>query len=253
MTVALNEPEAKTETETARATAMAIVKTGSDPSFEALFATHLARVYSLLFRLVGSREEAEDLALDVFLRLHRQPPRDAAESRHRLAGWLCRVASNLGLNALRAEKRRRRYEEAAERSRGATAQAGPATDQDPATALERAGTRRQVRLVLAAIKPRSARLLVLRHSGLSYAELAEAPPLSGRATIPGLQLPVEATLARGAFPPGRRHCRPPISPGRDRRGRGVMAVLTIARLTFHEALRRRILLAALDFSGSPSF
>ena len=45
---------------------------------------------------------------------------------------------------------------------------------DPATALERRQERGQVRQTLSAMKPRAAQILILRYSGLSYAEMAAA-------------------------------------------------------------------------------
>jgi RNA polymerase sigma-70 factor (ECF subfamily) len=139
----------------------------SDAWLEAAFLEHWNRVYAVLYRLVGERDEAEDLALETFWRLHSRRLR--LQDELGLAGWLYRVATNLGLNALRARQRRGRYE----------AQAGrqvlsEARWDDPAEAVEKAQERQQVRTVLARMKPRSARLLVLRHSGLSYAEIAAA-------------------------------------------------------------------------------
>lgn len=136
-------------------------------AFEAIFHAHWTRVYAVLFRLVGDRAEAEDLALEVFLRLYRRPP--ARERGDSLCGWLYRVATNLGFNALRARKRRQRYEQEAGRLALEVA-----SGHDPEVEAERAEEREQVRSVLARMKPRSAQLLILRHSGLSYAELAAA-------------------------------------------------------------------------------
>lgn len=137
------------------------------PPFDQLFSQHWPRVCAVLFRLVGDRDEAEDLAIEVFWRLYRDPPSSTSDDH--LAGWLYRVATNLGLNALRGRRRRVHYEE-----RGAllhpNADAGP----NPATEAERSIERAAVRQVLARMKPRSAQLLTLRHSGLSYAELARA-------------------------------------------------------------------------------
>lgn len=130
--------------------------------FEAIFNEHWHRVCGVLFRLVGDRDEAEDLAVEAFWRLYRRQPQDL-----NLAGWLYRVATHLGLNALRSRKRRRRYEQEA----GILALTHQ-TPNDPAAETELLEQRRNVRRVLAEMRPRSAQLLILRHSGLSYGEIA---------------------------------------------------------------------------------
>jgi RNA polymerase sigma-70 factor (ECF subfamily) len=99
----------------------------------------------------------------VFYRLHERPP----EERCKLGSWLYRVATNVGLNALRARQRRRRYEEEA-----VAFKLQHATPVDPAAEVERREARQCVRQVLAQMKPRAAQILVLRHSGLSYADIA---------------------------------------------------------------------------------
>ncbi len=123
------------------------------------------RICAVLYRLVGDWDEAEDLALEVFYRLHRRPPRDV----EKVASWLYRVATNLGYNAIRARRRRRQYEESA----GAL-QHQRTVSQDPEREVERHEARQRVREVLSGMRPRFAQLLVLRHLGFSYAELAEA-------------------------------------------------------------------------------
>jgi RNA polymerase sigma-70 factor, ECF subfamily len=138
--------------------------------FEELFQTHWERVYGVLFRLLGDQGEAEALALEVFWRLYRQPPPGQARN---LAGWLYRVATNLGFNALRAFKRRTQYEE-----RASDPSLGHSLQSDPVVAVEQADEREQVRVVLRQMKPRSAQLLLLRYSGLSYGEVATALDLS---------------------------------------------------------------------------
>ena len=134
-----------------------------ETSFEAAFLEHYPRVYGVLFRLVGDRAEAEDLTLETFWKLWRQPPA-RAES---LGGWLYRVAVRLGYNALRAARRRRRYEESA--GRDALVFDAPL---DPAHAAERRAQRDRVRAVLSQMPPREAQLLILRHAGLAYKDIA---------------------------------------------------------------------------------
>jgi RNA polymerase sigma-70 factor (ECF subfamily) len=131
--------------------------------FEAVFQEQWPRVNRILIGLLGDRAEAEDLALETFWRLYRRAPRPEDN----LPAWLYRVATNLGLNALRARRRRASYEQAA--GQLALEAGQPA---DPPDEVERAEQRRLVQATLAEIKPQYARLLVLRHSGLSYAELA---------------------------------------------------------------------------------
>lgn len=141
-----------------------------DAQFEQVFQQHWSRICSLLYRLTGDPAEAEDLALDVFWRLYQKPPQ---EEQGTLAGWLYRAATWLGLNALRARKRRQRYEEQANYQFLEDRPSG-----DPAPEVEQALERERVRQALADLKPRSAKALVLRSAGLSYREIAEALEVS---------------------------------------------------------------------------
>lgn len=136
----------------------------SNALFDALFQQYWNRICEMLYRMTGDWHEAEDLALETFLRLYQQPPADGQN----LPGWLYRVAANLGLNALRANRRRGFYEAKAAQDDALSSQ----ISLDPAQAAERAIVREEVRVVLMKMKPRSAQLLILRHSGLSYAEIA---------------------------------------------------------------------------------
>jgi RNA polymerase sigma-70 factor (ECF subfamily) len=142
-----------------------------EPAFEAAFQLHWPRVLNVLARLVGERAEAEDLALETFYKLHATPP--AVVGEESLRGWLYRVATNLGLNALRARRRRQSYEEQAGRL-----DLQEYAPDNPSEEVERRLERRRVRLALTQLKPRSAQLLVLRHSGCSYAEIAAALEVS---------------------------------------------------------------------------
>jgi RNA polymerase sigma-70 factor (ECF subfamily) len=137
----------------------------SRAEFEAMFNQHWEPLCRVLYQLTGDSAEAEDLALEALLQLYHHPPAD----QRNLSGWLYRVATNLGLNALRSRKRRQRYE--SEAGDQALLTSGP---EDPATCYEQRLEGEQVRAALRSIKPRSAQILVLRHSGLAYAEIAAA-------------------------------------------------------------------------------
>ena len=134
-------------------------------SFDEQFLQHWASVFRLLVRLVGDPAEAEDLALETFLRLYQRPP--AQGDGFNLGGWLRRVATNLGLHSIRSYKRRERYELTA----GKWALERSAEDH-PAEILAGREDHRLARLALGRMKEPQARLLILRYSGLSYKEIA---------------------------------------------------------------------------------
>ncbi|HEX7976192.1 MAG TPA: sigma-70 family RNA polymerase sigma factor [Anaerolineales bacterium] len=139
--------------------------------FEALFLEHWPGVYGLLLRLVGDHAEAEDLALEAFLRLYQRPSSDDAAFNP--GGWLHRVATNLGLNAIRGWKRRQQYEQAAGRE-----EIGEGKTAGPAEIFAAEEEQRRVRQVLSEMNPRQSQLLVLRHSGMAYRDIAAAMGLS---------------------------------------------------------------------------
>jgi RNA polymerase sigma factor (sigma-70 family) len=146
------------QTETARA--------ASDSSgFQSLFLEHWASVYRILHRLVGDPAEAEDLALEAFLRLYRHDEKQPQVQNP--GGWLYQVATRLGLNSIRARKRRDTYELAA--GRYALEQTPHLS---PADVLVQEEERRQAQLVLTRMDERQSRLLILRYSGFSYKEIA---------------------------------------------------------------------------------
>src|SRR6185312_1851937 len=74
-----------------------------EATFEDVFRRYYATVYGVLLRITGSPEEAEDLAQEVFIRLHER--QGTLDSDRNLGGWLYRVASNIGFNALRSRQR----------------------------------------------------------------------------------------------------------------------------------------------------
>lgn len=137
--------------------------------FERAFEAHWSTILRFLVRLTGDHQEAQDVALEVFWRLYQKPPRMTQN----LNGWLYRVAANLGYNALRSRRRRQHYE----------AQAGSIAREDrdyedPARRMEKRQEQDLVGGILSGMNPRSAKILVMRHSGFSYKEIAEALEIS---------------------------------------------------------------------------
>ncbi len=137
------------------------LRAGDEEAFEVLFVRHYSLVYGVLYRLMSDRQAAEDVAQETFLALHQQPPR--VELNGGLAAWLCRVALHRGYNALRGERRARQQILQAR---------DPSTTPDPEAELMRAEERAGVRAALGDLPERQGKLLLLRHAGFSYAEIA---------------------------------------------------------------------------------
>jgi RNA polymerase sigma-70 factor (ECF subfamily) len=135
--------------------------------FEDTFFENWPWINRLLTRLVGDEDEAEDLALETFLRLEQQPV-ERLQSDY-LKPWLCRVATNLGLNALRSNRRRGQYEKQTSLARGLENE-----PLNPAELFTNAEEHRRVREVLAEMNQRQVQILTMRHSGRTYQEIAAA-------------------------------------------------------------------------------
>ena len=82
-----------------------IASTDRASLLEQLFRDQRKTLWALAYRLTGSHEDAEDVVQEAFVRLLRDPPGAPPEE---LGRWLARVATNLGIDALR-RRRRRRY------------------------------------------------------------------------------------------------------------------------------------------------
>jgi RNA polymerase sigma-70 factor (ECF subfamily) len=144
------------------------LQAGDDASFEVLFHRHYDRVYGILYRLLGNKSDAEDVAQQVFLKLYHAPRRIRFQGDEvNVAGWLYRVAVNTGYNTLRSQQRRNIWQD-----RLGWLWPSETQSPDPAIVAEGHDEQAKVRLVLAQMKPRDVKLLLLRHSGLSYKELA---------------------------------------------------------------------------------
>ncbi len=139
--------------------------------FEAIFLEHWPHVFGFLLRLVGDHAEAEDLALETFMRLYLRPPGNDPELK--IGGWLHRVASNLGLNAIRGWKRRQQHEIEAGRT-----EISDHVQASPVEILIAREEQKHVRQVLSEMNDKQAQILIMRHSGMAYREIAAALGLS---------------------------------------------------------------------------
>ena len=82
------------------------VRNGDDASFKALVHEHSARLIRMAWRMVGNREDAEDLVQETFVRLYKSIASFREESR--LSTWLYRTLSRLAIDHFRHQKLKRK-------------------------------------------------------------------------------------------------------------------------------------------------
>jgi len=119
-------------------------------------------VYRQLTYMLGSRAVAEEITQEAFLKLYCAPPRQYQN----IGGWLSRVAVNLAYNYLRSEKSRLRREEKTKQHGLTAISSEEEAMQNEETSL--------VRITLQTLPERDRLCLLMKFSGFSYNDIAEA-------------------------------------------------------------------------------
>jgi len=163
---------------------MTASRLSDEEAFEALFTAEYPRVVGIANRVLADPHEAEDVAQEVFVDFHRLHSSTAEYA----PAWLHRAAAHASLNRLRGARRRQKREYAQALEEGEKTL-------DPQQQAEVAEDRRRLREALGRLAPKPAAVLVLRASGLSYAEVAQALGI-GIGQIGTLLRRAEATLRK---------------------------------------------------------
>jgi RNA polymerase sigma-70 factor (ECF subfamily) len=138
-------------------------------AWQLLVERHSHRVLNIAFQFTGRREEAEDLAQEIFLRVYRSLRRfDLSTS---FLPWLVRVSKNLCIDAYRSRARERASLVGEEPDPERTADPRPG----PHHGVEESEIEERVRKGLAKLSEELRTALILRDlQGLSYTEIAQA-------------------------------------------------------------------------------
>jgi RNA polymerase sigma-70 factor (ECF subfamily) len=163
---------------------MLCVQDDEPGAFEALIERYWDRIFNQFFRQLGDRQEAEDLAQEVFLRLYRH--RKRYQPRAKFATWLFHISQNVARNAIRSRKRR-----PCVRLGGLVNECGPGAAEGafadrgeaPSRPLERAEVADSVRAAVARLVGRQ-RIALEMHQfqDRSYAEIAVELDMTPKAT-----------------------------------------------------------------------
>ncbi len=154
---------------------------GSDDAFRVLVDRYSAKIVGLITRVINDRHRAEDLAQDVFVRVHRH--RRTYRRVGKFYTWLYTIALNIARNELRSMKRR-----------GSSVPIDPVTgtnesgtlhlpneDDVPADRqMQQHDTARLVHRAIDDLPPIHREILILRDiRGLSYEEVGDVLAIPG--------------------------------------------------------------------------
>jgi RNA polymerase sigma-70 factor, ECF subfamily len=149
-------------------------------SYEVLVQRHMDRVYSMAYRVVGNKEDAEEIAQDVFLKAYYGLK--TFEQRASFSTWLYRITTNRALDSLEKTRHHRetnvrffgRAEHKGETAHDEVATLRPSSASPPETHVIQRELRDCIQRVLKSLDREQAHLLILRdYDDRSYDEIAQ--------------------------------------------------------------------------------
>jgi len=153
---------------------MAGIAEGDDDAFEILVHRHQASVLNFIYRFIGDRTQAKDLAQEVFLRVWQAAK--TYEPRAKFTTWIYRITANLCFNELKSARRKKWFQFL--RSDGdyeiQTEEAFPDGSPSPEDVLLAKERSRQISDALQSLPENQRIALILkRYDDLSYQEIAQ--------------------------------------------------------------------------------
>jgi RNA polymerase sigma-70 factor (ECF subfamily) len=161
------------------------VRADSASAFDELMLRYQGRLITVLEHLIGRRDQAEDLAQEVFLRVYRARKRYVPGAR--FSTWLYTIANHVAANSLRSRSRRPEVnlDPRASGPLGANALdriAQAASGQMPTRQVDKAELREVVRVAMSELNDRQRMAVLLnKFEEMSYADIGQAMQLSPQA------------------------------------------------------------------------
>jgi RNA polymerase sigma-70 factor (ECF subfamily) len=158
------------------------LKDRDERAFTELIELNGDRVFNLCYRMLGNRQEAEDMAQEVFIKAFIKI--DTFEERSKLSTWLYTIASNLSKNkikglAVRHNKSKLEFDEQIDRGAAAGALTTPKLARRPDEQVEVQQLEKIMQQAIAELDEDHRILIVLRDiEELSYEEIADITDLA---------------------------------------------------------------------------
>ncbi|MDP9349834.1 MAG: sigma-70 family RNA polymerase sigma factor [Gemmatimonadota bacterium] len=150
---------------------------GSQAAYRELLGRYQRPVFSLVYRMVRDREQAEDLAQETFVKVFNNIER--FDPKYKFSSWIFKIATNLAIDAIRKKEpvtvsldgsRHATTDEAIEATRIQVA----SEDENPEELLESKELGTEIERAIGRLRPEYRTAIVLRHvEGRAYEEIAE--------------------------------------------------------------------------------
>jgi RNA polymerase sigma-70 factor (ECF subfamily) len=146
---------------------------GSERAFRALVERYQRGVLSLVVRIVGNREDAEDVAQETFVKAFTRL--DTFDPAYKFSNWLFKIAHNSALDALRRRgSQPAPLELVGEGDEDPVAELADPRAAPPDEATARAEFHSHLETALGRLRPEYRSVIVLRHlEGRAYEDIAE--------------------------------------------------------------------------------
>ena len=146
---------------------MSLVKEGDAEAFAVLYDRHGRAAYSLAYRMMGEKQEAEDLVQEAFIKVWRSAG-GYRVGRGSVRTWILSIVHNRGIDQIRSRAGRRRTQDKVEAS-------APTSEPSEAFAETwRNSQREQVREAMSTLPQEQLKILELAYfSGYTHVEIAE--------------------------------------------------------------------------------
>ena len=145
---------------------------GDRPAFEELYHRYVRKIYNLVYRMVGSGQEAEEVTQEVFYQAYKNLA--GFQGRSKFYTWIFRIATNVTLQHVKKQVRRRRDTSFDEVTEGQLPRTATVTGVDPAREVERTALYRALDCAVRRLPPNQRTVMVLGPiQGHTYEQMAQ--------------------------------------------------------------------------------
>ena len=150
---------------------------GSEAAYRELLVRYQRPVFSIIYRMVRDREQAEDLAQETFVRVFNHI--DRYDPRYKFSSWIFKIATNLTIDVMRRKEPvtvsidGSRYALTGDEIEASTIQV-ESGDENPEELLEAKELGEEIEHAIGKLRPEYRTAILLRHvEGREYQEIAE--------------------------------------------------------------------------------